>query len=145
MPDSPDPLGKRALFWAPAERVEDAPRRRAVPGARGKHALFSAAEAAGEESFGRGTATAREEGPGRNRSPDADEASVRPLRPSGIFGPVTLDCSSCGSRSDVDLFEFFLLHLPWWMWRPGKGYTRLMTCPACRRRSWISASVSRSR
>ncbi len=42
MPEAPDPLGKRALFWAPAERHEAGPRR---PGKRvlpGRQALFSA-------------------------------------------------------------------------------------------------------
>jgi len=36
--------------------------------------------------------------------------------------------------------QFMALHLPFWLWRPGRGYARLMTCPACRRRSWLSAS-----
>src|ERR1700681_2955899 len=41
MTDSPDPLGKRALFWAPAERDEGGPRRSAERDAPGRHALFS--------------------------------------------------------------------------------------------------------
>src|SRR3984957_9952005 len=41
MSDSPDPLGKRALFWAPAERDEGGPRRASERDAPGKHALFS--------------------------------------------------------------------------------------------------------
>ncbi len=140
MSDSRDPLGKRALFWAPAERVEDDPRRPPAPSVRGKHALFSAADSvdnasARQPEFAR---TARS-------TPDSfrDQASPRPVRgPARILGPVTVDCSACGSRTDVDLFEYLLLHLPWWLWRPGRGFTRLMTCPACRRRTWISASLS---
>ena len=46
----PDPLGKRALFWAPAERDEGGPRRAAERDAPGKHALFSAeARAVGDQ------------------------------------------------------------------------------------------------
>jgi hypothetical protein len=115
---SSDPLGKRALFWAPAERDEDGPPRRGRSMPRGRHALYSSAEPV--------------------------EASVE-SRPRGIFGalvgPILLDCSSCGSRTDVEAFEFLLLHMPLWFWRPGKGYTSLMLCPSCRKRTWISVSL----
>ncbi len=57
-----------------------------------------------------------------------------------MFGSLVLQCSSCRVRSHVDLLEFLVLHLPLWMWRPGRGYTQFMTCPACRRRTWLSAS-----
>ena len=43
MADSPDPLGKRALFWAPAERQEAGPRRPEKRIPPGRNALFSAA------------------------------------------------------------------------------------------------------
>ena len=124
MTTSRDPLGKRALFWAPAERVEDEPPRKgrsaeqARPQDRGRHALYSAADP--------GSETLQE-------------------HPRGVFGaligPIVLDCSSCGTRSEVEAFEFLRLHLPVWLWRPGRGYTRLMGCPACRRRTWVSVTL----
>jgi len=65
---------------------------------------------------------------------------------SGMFGSLTVQCSSCRVCSQVDLVEFVILHLPLWLWRPGRGYTRFMSCPACRRRTWMSANwTSRSR
>ena len=56
------------------------------------------------------------------------------------MSPVTVECSSCGAVRDIDVLEYMVLHLPLWLWRPGRGYTRFMTCPACRRRTWVSAS-----
>jgi hypothetical protein len=106
MPGSPDPLGKRALFWAPAERTEDGARPEEPEEVRGRHALFSIPEERTQK---------------------------------GVH--VVLDCSYCGKRTAVDLFRYVLLHVPVFLWRPGRGYTRLMTCPACRKRTWISASL----
>ncbi len=120
-PEAPDPLGKRALFWAPAERVEDQMR----PGDEeaedvGKYALFS-----------RFSDSVDDDGPG---DVPAD------LGGRGLVPPVRLHCSSCGSRSRVDVVGFLGLHVPFFLWRPGRGFTRFMTCPACRRRTWLSAS-----
>lgn len=53
---------------------------------------------------------------------------------------VRIDCSTCGARQVVGLGRFASLHLPWFVVLPGRGYTRLLTCPACGRRSWLSAS-----
>jgi hypothetical protein len=165
--DAPDPLGKRALFWAPGERQEEGPRAPAEGGVPGKHALFSdgapltspphAGERARPSGFDRG-------GPARGAQhrdlrPSVIGAAVGPdsgrtggpgelERPvgSGMFGSLTLQCSSCRVRSQVDLVEYIVLHLPVWFWRPGRGYTRFMVCPACRRRTWVSASwTSRAR
>jgi hypothetical protein len=168
--DAPDPLGKRALFWAPAERDEEGPRYPDGGGVPGRHALFSDV---GSATTPAGPARPRHSGPGRwgtgraghpsGRRPastgrgtavsDAGYAEAahagrgavlpddleRPVG-SGMFGILTLHCSSCRVRSQVDLVEYVVLHLPLWFWRPGRGYTRFMSCPACRRRTWISAS-----
>jgi hypothetical protein len=58
-------------------------------------------------------------------------------------GPISLSCSKCGTHSDVDVLKYLVLHLPYWVWRPGRGYTNLMKCPACGRRAWVSATWSR--
>jgi hypothetical protein len=171
VPDAPDPLGKRALFWAPAERHEAGPRR---PGPRvlpGRQALFSAAGAVAPtdtpKKNGRprpklnGAPTARVAGPagaGVGRPPTA--TAPRPPRPRPARaaptpkatkvaaaepqktgnGPIELSCSKCGTHTDVDILKYLVLHLPWWLWRPGRGYTSLMKCPACGQRAWVSAS-----
>jgi hypothetical protein len=161
MADSPDPLGKRALFWAPAERHEAGPplrpEKRVMPG---RHALFSAA--------GPGTTTANPKK--KNGRPRPQLAAAPPLRaksapraqaarpprartaPTKVVaappedhhgGPISLSCSKCGTHSDVDVFKYLVLHLPYWLWRPGRGYTSLMKCPACGQRAWVSASWQR--
>jgi hypothetical protein len=158
VPDSPDPLGKRALFWAPAERHEAGPRRpgekRVLPG---RHALFSGT------GIGTPTVTPKKK-TGRPRpqlSPTPPVRAARPLRaqaarpprartpmtkveapapPKSDGGPISLSCSKCGTHTDVDILRYLVLHLPWWLWRPGRGYTSLMKCPACGKRAWVSAS-----
>jgi hypothetical protein len=107
----PDPFGKRSLFWAPAERCEE-PDEEA--GSGGREALFSSWRAPGP----------------------ASGDTVR----SGLLPPVTMECSSCATRSELDVLHFLSLHLPVWWWRPGRGYTRWMRCPACDARTWVSAS-----
>ncbi len=132
MTESPDPLGKRALFWAPAERDEGGPRRAAERDVPGKHALFS------EEA----RATVPKVRAVASLDPSAPQAP-RPMRAGtgrGILSSIAVDCSTCGARSEIHMTEFVMLHLPIWLWRPGRGYTRFMTCPACRRRTWVSAS-----
>jgi hypothetical protein len=158
--DAPDPLGKRALFWAPAERHEEGPRSPDGEDIPGKRALFSKVDSVttsggnrprgGNPEFDRG-AVGRDGHPSNRRGapPDGRQAGghgdafpddlERPVG-SGMFGSLAIQCSSCRTRSQVDLVEYIVLHLPVWLWRPGRGYTRFMTCPACRRRTWVSAS-----
>jgi hypothetical protein len=152
VPDAPDPLGKRALFWAPAERDEAGPRRvgeREIPG---KHALFSDEARANPSLSGVGgrlatRALKKKQGPATaaDRVPERLAGRRPGSTRSRFLAPVTVACSSCGATSRVDVLEFAVLHLPVWLWRPGRGYTRFMTCPACRRRTWVSASWSAPR
>jgi hypothetical protein len=143
--DRVDPLGKRALFWVPVdgERVDDPPPPVARPAAprvprpagavlplaqrpartrrelTGKRALFSPPEPAPAHD-GAAPVGQRRAGPG--------------------LGAVQLRCATCGRWSAVSVLQFARLHLPFFLWRPGPGFARFMTCPACRRRAWISAS-----
>jgi hypothetical protein len=142
VPDGPDPLGKRALYWMPVDRDEvgeagaDAGthgtvasgavpvsrvRRHARPA--GKHALYSQATPAGEPVAAKSMATAAD-----------------PLPARGLFA---VTCSSCGSLSRVGLVEFLLLQFPFGAWLPRRTYDRWMTCPACLRRTWTSVTLSR--
>ena len=148
MTDAPDPLGKRALFWAPAAR-EDGPPGPSDRDLSGKHALFSEEARTGAILSGPGrriAAVAANDKTRRAAAADVgrpDPLAVRPTRPAGRFLPsITVGCSSCGVTSRVDVMEFVVLHLPIWLWKPGRGYSRFMTCPACRRRTWVSASLA---
>jgi len=132
MTDAPDPLGKRALFWAPAERDEGGPRRPAERDVPGKHALFSDEARATVKGI---RPVIRPEGAAAPSRSDGPRRAAR-----GLLSPIAVHCSSCGARSEIHVAEFVVLHLPIWLWRPGRGYTRFMTCPACRRRTWVSAS-----
>ena len=152
MMDGPDPLGKRALYWMPVEPeavaeaelgskagvgLGPAPLDGSSPfGDRdsvgeevrharpaGKHALFSDATPAGE--------------PARDR---ASALSEDPLPPRGIL---SVACSRCGSVTRVGVVEFLVLQLPFWAWRPRGAFDRWMTCPACRRRAWMSVTIAR--
>jgi hypothetical protein len=120
-PDGPDPLGKRALFWAPATRA-DAPLRPGEEGDDvGKYALFSRFSDDLED-------------------PAEVAESHGPAIAAGLVPPVEIHCSSCGARSEVDMLRYLTLHVPFFLWRPGRGFTRFMVCPSCRRRTWVSAS-----
>ena len=158
MADHPDPLGKRALYWMPVEpeagagddATPDGPggvgtaavvgaRNRGLSGAgggpqahphgarhprpAGKHALFSDATPADEPLWDRAVATAGDPLPAR--------------------GPFTVACSRCGAVSRVGVVEFVVLQLPVCAWLPLRTFDRWMTCPACRRRTWTSVTLTR--
>jgi hypothetical protein len=146
------------LFWAPAERQETGPRRPEERIAPGRHALFSGGMAAPAKAAKKSAAAPAARG-STGRSPaltGTRRAPVRPVRPARVqpapvkrspapperhgHGPISLSCSKCGIHTDVDIVKYLVLHLPWWLWRPGRGYTSLMKCPACHRRAWVSAS-----
>ena len=141
MPDGPDPLGKRALYWLPVDEEAvvgdgadadmgtahgtrpvqlDSHRRHARPA--GKHALFSAATPAGDE-----------EGP----------AAVAKEDPLPQRGRLVVACSSCGAVTRVGFVAFLLLQLPIGIWIPGRRFDRRMTCPACHNRTWTSVTLAR--
>ena len=139
MPDAPDPLGKRALFWMPVDaQVAVAPdaspgshvsrgsgqpaptsgARRARPS--GRHALFSAATPSADDET-------------------AASALTDPMPERGIL---TVDCSACGSVTRIGLLDFALLQLPFGVWIPGRTFDHRMRCPACRRRAWTGVTIS---
>ena len=139
MPDGPDPLGKRALFWLPVETEagtspgETAPADRRVENRRevarrharpaGKRALFSSATPAAEVVRATSSVTATDPVPQR--------------------GLLTVVCSSCGAVTRVGVFSFLYLQFPFGAWLPRREFDRWMTCPACRTRTWTSVTCSR--
>lgn len=125
MTAGPDPLGKRALFWMPVEATTQDGRptrgersvrpRRARP--LGKHALYSEG----------GTGV---DGP---KAPSGD-----PMPDRGAF---TVTCSACGQVSRIGLLDLLVLQFPVGIWLPGRTFDHKMTCPACRRRAWLSVTL----
>ena len=139
VPEGPDPLGKRALFWLPldaeAGTTADTPttstqradggtevlRRHARPA--GKRALYSSATPAGEAVRATSSATAADPVPQR--------------------GLLTVACSSCGAVTRIGLVGFLMLQFPIAAWLPRREFDRWMTCPACHKRTWTSVTCSR--
>ncbi len=140
MAAGPDPLGKRALYWLPVEERavggdDHRSRRRPAEGTgtirrdpdrgharpSGKRALFSAATPVGEEEGAEYTATGT-------------------LPSQGI---VVVACSSCGSVTRIGILDLLWLQFPFGAWLPRRVFDRWMTCPACRRRTWTSVTLSR--
>lgn len=87
-------------------------------------------------------------------SPGSEAArAVKPTKPVGnagkgaLFsaaerqpGTVVMHCSDCGARSRVGLVEYAWRHLPFWLWIPGKKYSRLLRCAACDQLAWQDVS-----
>lgn len=74
---------------------------------------------------------------------------IRPTVPAGQAGKASLfeaaerkpftvlvHCSECGTKSRVSLVEYATRHFPFWMWIPGRTYSRLLRCPYCDRLTW---------
>jgi hypothetical protein len=124
--DGPDPLGKRALFWMPVESTApDIPTakgehaggpRRARP--LGKHALYTDA--------------------GADRHAPMAPPSGDPMPDRGVF---TVTCSACAEVSRIGLLDLLVLQFPFGLWFPGRTFDHKMTCPSCRRRTWLSVTL----
>lgn len=116
----PDPLGKRALFWAPpttgAGPVDDASA--ASPVTLGKRALYS-------------TAPADEPG---------GATGDNPVTGRGRF---VVTCSRCRQARRIGLVDLVIYQFPVGVWLPRGRFDRWMTCPACRRRVWASVTLRR--
>jgi len=116
-----DPLGKRALFWAPVREVEGSEAQGTAELPLGKRALFSAAPAPDDE-IGRG--------------PSGSPLTGR--------GPILVTCSACGVSSRVGLVDYLFLQLPLGYWVPRGKFDHRMTCPACRQRVWAGVTLRRT-
>lgn len=55
------------------------------------------------------------------------------------LGTLVVECSSCGGRSRVSYVDFARRQMPLTLWFPWQRHSRLMTCPACGRRTWLAA------
>ena len=118
---SPDPLGKRALFWGvPSAREPGSPSTAAgstVALPVGKRALFSGARA----------------------EPDSLLAtSGNPLADRGAF---TVRCERCHQSSHVGFLDLLIYQFPIGVWLPRGRFDHRMTCPMCRKRAWCSVTL----
>ncbi len=121
-------------------RAQSGPAARSAGTGRTGDARTGREPAAGQRwrsPFGRPTGPSR---PGNApRTPLRVQPGASRQTPTGIHG-VDVCCRSCGDSRVITVPEFIMLHWPFWIWLPGKGYTRLIRCPGCGERSWISAS-----
>ena len=80
---------------------------------------------------------------------DPAERAIRPTVPAGNAGKqslfeagerkpftVVIHCSDCSATTRVDLVEYAKRHFPFWMWIPGRTYSRLLRCSACEQLTW---------
>jgi hypothetical protein len=120
---APDPLGKRALYWAPAAAVgEDDPGDPSSPPTVlpvGKRALYSAAGAEADS---------------------AESTADNPLIGRGTF---TVRCQRCRQQSRVGLLDLLIFQFPIGVWVPRGRFDHRMTCPSCRKRAWCSVTLRR--
>jgi hypothetical protein len=118
---APDPLGKRALYWAPAPVADGDepgdPPTTVLP--VGKRALYSGASAPADEA-----------------SPTSDN----PLIGRGTF---TVRCQRCRQLSRVGVLDLLIFQFPIGVWVPRGRFDHRMTCPSCRKRSWCSVTLRR--
>jgi hypothetical protein len=110
---APDPLGKRALFWVPAQPEPGSSKR--IP--LGKEALYS--DASGEVH--------------------GDLESLE--NPLTQQGRLVIECSRCGAVSRVGLLDFVIFSLPLGVWLPRGRFDRRLSCPSCHKRVWASVSL----
>lgn len=115
--------------------------RRAAPDPLGKRALFSAA----------GPAPAAAPDPAPPPAPAPAHGDAPPVGGAGGAAggpdwrrPITVSCSACGATIRVAPLDFLRFQLPLGYWLPRGHYGHRMTCPSCRRRSWVSVTLRRS-
>jgi hypothetical protein len=119
----PDPMGKRALFWAPSsgDGGDQGPTRGstiALP--VGKRALFSGAR------------------------PEADSLVATSDNPLAERGSFTVECARCGQTAHVGALDLLIFQFPLGVWLPRGRFDHRMTCPSCRKRAWCSVTLRRA-
>jgi hypothetical protein len=120
---APDPLGKRALFWAPSGDSAHDPA--GLSGSAttlpvGKHALYSSAR------------------------PETDSRVATSGNPLDVRGTFTVVCERCRQTSHVGVLDLLIFQLPIGVWLPRGRFDRRMTCPSCRKRAWCSVTLRRT-
>ncbi|HWF15862.1 MAG TPA: hypothetical protein VG244_06755 [Acidimicrobiales bacterium] len=120
---SPDPLGKRALFWVPSSGEAGG---RGAPGGStvalpvGKRALFSGAR------------------------PERDSLAATSANPLVERGSFTVECAQCHQTAHVGALDLLIFQFPIGVWLPRGRFDHRMTCPTCRKRAWCSVTLRRA-
>lgn len=60
--------------------------------------------------------------------------------PGPAPGPLVLECSSCGASTGLSYADFARRNFPVAIWLPWRKFSRLLICPACSHRTWVSVS-----
>lgn len=110
-----DPLGKRALFWMPADQATPTQQSESL----GKRALYS--------------------GPQPSAAIPSAGGDQTVVGTNPIGGPITVTCPTCEVTSRIGVLDFLIYQLPVGFWLPLLGHR--MTCPSCRRRVWASVTL----
>lgn len=146
--DSPDPLGKRALFWFPIEESDPpavtrrwffAPDRGADArtSTKGKRAFYTSTDRSHR------LATVAAAGSPRDPADLADRQRAGESKSGTGRGVFAVRCSSCASVTAVGLLELVALHTPFTAFVPLRRFDHWMRCPACRRRTWAGVTLTR--
>jgi len=122
--ETPDPLGKRALYGVPStarmgNRGSQDEGGSTVPLPVGKRALYSGSD------------------------PKGERARVTPEIPLVEPGAFAVRCQRCRQVSRVGLIDLLIFQFPIGIWIPRGTFDRRMTCPSCRKRSWCSVTLRR--
>jgi hypothetical protein len=62
-------------------------------------------------------------------------SAATPRRP----GTLVVECGACRARARVGYADFARRSLPVAVWLPWRRHSRLLRCPACEQRTWVSA------
>ena len=112
------PVESAAPDRGPATGEDSGAPRRARP--LGKHALYTDADP--------------------DRHAPTPPPSGDPMPDRGVF---TVACSTCGETRRIGVLDLLVLQFPFGIWLPGRTFDHKMTCPACRRRTWLSVTLFR--
>jgi hypothetical protein len=65
--------------------------------------------------------------------------SEPPAKKNGPFD-VTVECTSCRTKTTLSPSQFVLRHVPVGAWLPWRRDSNLMRCPACNKLAWHALS-----
>jgi hypothetical protein len=78
-----------------------------------------------------------------------DDGRPAPLGKRALFsaaaetgrGPLRIVCGRCRVPTRMGVLDYLRRRLPLALWRPGYSFDRLMRCPSCGQRAWMSVTL----